>query len=233
MTGFALIMCAFAQHISSRKKAFEECVTKYELNAEVLETFDKESVINVLSSTILGKDQAKAIEAFEDLYSLIRDDVDMESRRTLVRGLNEPKKTKYVTSFLSDISSGKQYHYHFIPKAAYSNSEDKSSGLIVDLQEIGIMSLEEVKMIYSPGIDYQTIMSEASGDREIRLSSQELKDKYWLQTEDDFVAVEGQLKSPWCELLLQRFALDFIRIGVDGSTVSDYQNLASSIGKEK
>ncbi len=225
--------CGFAQLITSRRNAFEEAVKKYELNAELLETFDLESVRGVLSSSILGKDQAKAIEAFENLYSLIRVDADIESRRTLVRDLNEPKKTKYVTSFLSDISAGKQYHYHFIPKAAYSNSEDKSSGLIVDLQEIGIMTLEEVKMINSPGIDYQTIMSEAGGNGEIRLSSQELKDKYWLETEDDFVAVEGQLKSPWCELLLQRFALDFIRIGVDGSTVSDYQNLASSIGKEK
>lgn len=224
--------CAFSQHISSCRTKLENYVSKYNLNAKLLESFDKESAITVLSSNIPSKDLPKVLSGYEDLYNLVRTDADLDSRKALIRCF-DAKKRANISNFLSDISSGRKYHYHFLPKKAYTESEDKSSGLIVDLQEIGILSLEEAEAIYSPGIDYQTLESETKILGKTYLSGEDIRKKYWLETDDDFVSEEGQLKSPWRELLLQRFALDFIRIGVDGSTNSDYERLASNIGKEK
>ena len=101
------------------------------------------------------------------------------------------------------------------------------------MQEIGIMSMEEAEAIFSPGIDYQTLKSETKLLEKVHLSRETMLEKYWMETEDDFVFEVGCLKSPWCELLLQRFALDFIRIGVDGSTSLDYEHLALNVGKER
>lgn len=85
------------------------------------------------------------------------------------------------------------------------------------------MPLQDIKSIISPGIDYQTL-SKQNQNEKIRLSN-----AYWLETNDDFVAIDSIIKSPWCELLMQRFANDFIRIGVDGSVDNDYKQLISQI----
>lgn len=97
---------------------------------------------------------------------------------------------------------------------------------IVDLQEIGILSLDDAKKITGEGIDYQCLPVNCEEE------ANRLKRCYWLNDESDFVMLEGIVKSPWCELLLQRFALDYIRVGVDGSTENDYTNLVSLIGKD-
>ena len=99
----------------------------------------------------------------------------------------------------------------------------------MDLQEIGILSLDEAKLIDSPSIDYQALLS----NPRIKRKSKEFSERFWLETEEDYVYKEGQLQSPWCELLLQRFAMDFIRVGVDGASKPDFENLAANVGKEK
>ena len=194
---------------------------------ELLKSFERESAYAVLSSRISGKELTKALASYDELYDLIKPDSDFATRRAFFSSWEEKKKTSIISSFFSEINVGKRFHYHFLPKAAYTDSTDKSSGLIVDLQEIGVLSLEDAKRIYSPGIDYQALDITCDPKEKDRLIK-----KYWLETGDDFVYEEGRIKSPWCELLLQRFALDFIRIGVDGASSSDYASLAANIGKE-
>lgn len=225
--------CTFGQLITEARKNLEKSVTGFGINVDLLESFDKDSVMTILNTNMSGKDLQKAQDNYSKLYDLLGASVDYSSRRRLIHDLEDKKKENIVSAFLSDISSGKTHHYHFIPRLAYTESPDKTSGLIVDLQEIGIMSIDEAKAIYSPGIDNQTLETETTWMVKAGISQKYLREKYWLETENDFVFEEGQLKSPWCELLLQRFALDFIRIGVDGSTKSDYISLAHSIGKEK
>ena len=112
------------------------------------------------------------------------------------------------------------------PNLHILKKNDKLKGLIVDLQEIGILSLDDAKKITGEGIDYQCLPVNCEEE------ANRLKRCYWLNDESDFVMLEGIVKSPWCELLLQRFALDYIRVGVDGSTENDYTNLVSLIGKD-
>ena len=88
------------------------------------------------------------------------------------------------------------------------------------------LSLDDAKKITGEGIDYQCLPVNCEEE------ANRLKRCYWLNDESDFVMLEGIVKSPWCELLLQRFALDYIRVGVDGSTENDYTNLVSLIGKD-
>ena len=225
---------AFSQQISSFKTKLTSIISKYNLNTDLIVSFDKEEAITVLKYSIKDeRDLSNALKDYEELYKWVRTDASFESRKVVIRNFDEKRKKKTITDFLSDISSGKTYHYHFIPQKAYSELEEKSSGLIVDLQEIGIMSMEEAEAIFSPGIDYQTLKSETKLLEKVHLSRETMLEKYWMETEDDFVFEVGCLKSPWCELLLQRFALDFIRIGVDGSTSLDYEHLALNVGKER
>lgn len=64
--------------------------------------------------------------------------------------------------------------------------------------------------------------------------------KDWFCTKAGFdlvyaAAIKENLKNQLSNFeinILQRFALDYIRVGVDGSTENDYTNLVSLIGKD-
>lgn len=97
------------------------------------------------------------------------------------------------------------------------------SGLIIDLQEISFLSMDDAKQIVRQGIDNLLLCQQSlqTCDR--------LRTNFWLENPDDFVAVEGNIISPWREHLMQRFSRDFSRIGLDGATEQDYKKLAESI----
>ena len=59
-----------------------------------------------------------------------------------------------------------------------------------------------------------------------------LKDNYWLEHDGDFVAIDGTIKSPWCEHLMQHFSNCFSRIGLDNPTDDDYKKLIENCYKE-
>lgn len=138
--------------------------------------------------------------------------------------VNKKNKTNPAVKFLNEIFKGTTYHYQFIPECAYRETAENTTGILVDLQEICILSLEDAKQIVegNPGIDFECL--DPSDPRTERL----LKE-YWLTCEDDYVSLQETIKSPWCELLLQRFALDFIRVGVDGATEQEYTSIVNSI----
>lgn len=156
-------------------------------------------------------------------------------------------------TYIKSIDLGKLHHYHFIPRAAYQdNSKDKSKGLIVDFLEIRSLSLEDAKKISVPlssanhsasGILYSDLptlppIEELTNKREIdryieKLTEySRLKRNYWLEESSDFVAIEGTIKSPWCEHLMQHFSNSFTRIGLDNPTDEDYKALIESCYEE-
>ena len=142
----------------------------------------------------------------------------MQDRKSIVRDVQKPAQ-----DFLKNIMKGSVFHYFFIPEAAYLDNKKMNDGIIVDLQEVCIISIEDVKQIIQPGIDYKLLVENHLKDKERLIST------YWLENEDDFVEIENEISSPWCELLMQRFSNDFIRIGVDGPTPSDYEELTATI----
>lgn len=209
-TGFSEV---YREFIKNKKNTFKTKYRNHPINFDLLFTWPLETASTVLNAY-------KKNRLLEDYFSLYKsiDSSNENNRRKIIK--DNPKT---AISFLKSITAGHTYHYFFLPKNAYENNEIKDDGLIVDLQEIGIMPLQDIKSIISPGIDYQTL-SKQNQNEKIRLSN-----AYWLETNDDFVAIDSIIKSPWCELLMQRFANDFIRIGVDGSVDNDYKQLISQI----
>ena len=59
-----------------------------------------------------------------------------------------------------------------------------------------------------------------------------LRRSFWLESESDFVGVEGTIQSPWREHLMQRFSNVFIRIGLDNPSESDFKDLIESCYRE-
>lgn len=220
----------YADHIRSLIHTFNDKIKKYDLNAEVLLDFSKENAEKVICAKISGKDQDKILSEYNEIFELYRNLSTFDSRQKAIVNVNESFKTKKernpAVKFLDDITKATKNHYHFVPQKSYIDGGKSTSGLIVDLQEIGILSIADAKRICGSGIDFQCLPLESESPETVRL-----KNNYWLNNPNDFVLLEGTIKSPWCELLLQRFALDYIRVGVDGSTRDDYKELVYSIGK--
>lgn len=210
---------AYHDEISTIKSRFRDKAKRFELNVEVLLGLQYNQAISVLRSSIEDKKKRKQLmEDYEDIRSYINSGNSNERRKLVKRNLAP------VSRFLQAVSKGSIFHYFFIPQSAYLDNDIKSKGIMVDLQEIGILTLEDAVRIQSPGIDYR-ILPEEEDERGRLIRT------YWLQDDGDFVAIEGTIKSPWCELLLQRFSNDFLRIGVDNPTKADYEELANQITK--
>ena len=125
------------------------------------------------------------------------------------------------------------------PQAAYLDNEIKSKGLIVDLLEIESLTLKDAQKIANPlaeGILYQDLpplptIEELSQVNEFDALRERFKERlrlektFWLKDSSDFVQIEGTIKSPWCEHLMQRFSNVFIRIGLDNPSEDDYNTL--------
>lgn len=203
-------------------------LSNFEINIDILLKFPEEVALKVITGNCPEKrrrDLEKIIETYQMAHKAFSDNTTFLQRKNIAATINSGKG-KHAVTFLKKISSGETNHFQFIPKSAYTEKNDKVNGLIVDLQEIGILSLDDAKKITGEGIDYQCLPVNCEEE------ANRLKRCYWLNDESDFVMLEGIVKSPWCELLLQRFALDYIRVGVDGSTENDYTNLVSLIGKD-
>lgn len=146
---------------------------------------------------------------------------------------------KEAVHYLKEIDSGKLHHYYFLPQAAYLDNEIKSKGLIVDLLEIESLTLKDAQKIANPlaeGILYQDLpplptIEELSQVNEFDALRERFKERlrlektFWLKDSSDFVQIEGTIKSPWCEHLMQRFSNVFIRIGLDNPSEDDYNTL--------
>ena len=191
-------------------KRIEGILNQKKINLNVLISMADEDREQVLS---------RCSKKEQDIVQDFLNSDDMEIRRKLIR--NNPK---IGINFLKDINEAKAKHYFFIPEMAYLKNEKKDKGLIVDLQEIDYYGWEEIEKIKSPGIDVMILCEEKNKQKVKRW-----KKLFWLDEPQDFVDVEQTIISPWCELLMQRFAMDFTRIGVDGAREIDYKNIIDKI----
>lgn len=208
----------YSKVLDDKKKNFINNNKNYKINFELLFTMSYERAVIVLESNEKNeKKKTKLIDKFTEIYQYIGP-LNLDSRRKFVKANSSP-----AVKFLDQIVKGHTNHYFFLPKRVYENGEIGNDGLIVDLQEIGIMPMNDAKCLKSPGIDFQ-ILSEKDISEQERLTK-----TYWLENYDDFVEIEGVVRSPWCELLMQRFSNDFIRIGVDGTNEHDYKELIEQI----
>jgi len=133
--------------------------------------------------------------------------------------------TPPIVMFLEKVGKNEINHYYYLPEAAYKNSQNRSDGLIVDLQEIDSLSLSDASRIETDGIDALLLPSILDSEEQLRL-----KTHYWLDKPENFVMFESQIQSPWREHLMQRFSHAFIRIGLDGAEKKDYEVLATKVG---
>lgn len=155
---------------------------------------------------------------------------------------------------MREIDLGKFHHYCFLPQTAYLKNGIKGRGLVVDLLEIKSLSLTDASRIASPFppnisfLDLPTLPTKedleelaTSKDEYIKRKMFEkiaehlrLETSFWLKEDSDFVDIEGTVKSPWCEHLMQRFSNVFSRIGLENPTDEDFKTIVSNCqGEEK
>lgn len=209
----------YANKIRSLFKPVEDMCKKFSMDADAIQEFTAEEVMTVIGDLLKQTDRDKFERLYHQYAAYCQPGMDDEARRQAVR-----HDTKTAQTFLKEIEKEKIFHFFYLPKAAYlEGSSQMDDGLIVDLQEIGAISMADAKRIVSPGIDYLILGKEAKGKR-ARLCSQ-----FWLEGKEDFVGIEGNVVCPWREHLMQRFGRDFARIGLNGATERDYETLVKSI----
>lgn len=209
----------YKEKIGNCKNALKQKFDKYSLNVDLMLSLNKSQVMQILCKNEPSeKKLSKLINEYEKVYNLINANDTNSDRKKLVKEISD-----LAHKLLTEITKGSINHYFFIPQYTYLNNGVKNNGLMVDLQEIGIIPISDVKRLKSPGIDYKILFNESEYER-IRL-----QEMYWLFDDGDFVGIEGIIQPPWCELLMQRFSNGFTRIGVDAATSTDYMELVDSI----
>ncbi len=214
--GFDLI---YAEKRDNKLNVFKTLAHSLGLNAEALCGFSIEQARMVIESEIQKpKDKKKLLGAYEEYKVLESGSVSNEQRRLII---HQDETT--ASKFLTKIGKGDIYHYYFLPEKAFSESFQNDAGIIIDLQEIGVLSMEDASEIENFGVDnlYLDNFSEETQKR--------FKKTFWLDTTDDFVLIEGNISSPWREHLMQRFSHCFARIGLDSATKSDYEKIINKI----
>lgn len=218
---------AYEQNYASKIKEFEDKVKKMTkgkdaLNAETLLKMSDETAVCVLDSLNIAKqkDRDLLMESFRILrvYQKAHKSDCSGDRRALIKELPNP-----AIAYLQKIGSGKFVHFYYLPQAAYLKNSEMKKGLIVDFQEIESISMEDAVQIVTPGIDHR-LLADYSSDQEKRY-----RQKFWLEHEDDFVAVEGAIQPTWLEHFMQRFSHAFTRIGIDGPVNHDFKALIENL----
>ena len=211
------IHTVYKNEINGFANRLRSSLSPFQLSFDVLGTLSSEEADIILRETIQDPKSYRIIKNLFDEYSALQSG-EPEKRRQYV---NSHSGT--FSKFLKDISKGTINHYFFLPQSKYLMNNKNDEGLIVDLQDIFFIPFQDLQTIQSPGID---ILNLNRVDVEERKRQKSI---YYLEDESDYVAIEGTINSPWCELLIQRFSNDFIRIGVDGASEDDYKKLAGSV----
>lgn len=208
----------FGKDIQKKLLEHKKIIEKARLDADILMQFNQDQIdivlkekaptqIQKINESIIFIKKASAASTICDLDGIV------------------DKPNKKILSKLKEISQGRETHYYYLPKAAYTNSDSMDCGLIIDLQEIGYFIPEEIEVIKNNrGIDFEVVNNLNNNDLKQTLSRH-----LFLESEESLVDVEGIICSPWREHLMQRFSQGFIRIGLDGATDSDFDSISRRV----
>lgn len=199
--------------LNNARNAFLSGAKDNELNGDDLLSFDEDRVHTVIYSESKGK----AADALWKKYLQYRacQCVTAEERRKKIN--TEASK---IRRFLENVNSGAQTHLYYLPESAFRDGGIKSKGLIVDLQEIEAISIADMEAICNNDVDSLILDPK---------SAEHFSSFCWIDGSDCYTGLDGQIISPWCEHLMQRFANAFIRIGLDGATSNDFKQLVSDM----
>lgn len=207
----------FLSYIKSQSTKISKLLTPFELDVNTLLEFDADEAKRVINEYIQDNNTKTKTETALDQYYVYKNS-DLDERKQIIK--NDPNP---VINVLRGINKGEYLHYHYLPEAGYSIENEMNKvldrGIIVDLQEIGIISIEDARLIVAEGIDYKNLPTYEKKTRE------KYKKMFWLNGKDDFIILKSNIACPWREHLMQRFSHSFIRIGVDGATDSDINKI--------
>lgn len=237
--GYTLV---YGKMIEDKRRDICNKAKELELDGQSLLSFSAENCATVLQD---AEQQFAGNKKSVNKLTSLRSSIDQYRKIAQIEADDLNRKEaiksnkKEAVHYLKEIDSGKLHHYYFLPQAAYLDNEIKSKGLIVDLLEIESLTLKDAQKIANPlaeGILYQDLpplpaIEELSQVNEFDALRERFKERlrlektFWLKDSSDFVQIEGTIKSPWCEHLMQRFSNVFIRIGLDNPSEDDYNTL--------
>lgn len=217
---WVLTEAGFSRVFESNKQnaynQFSEKVKQAKLEPESLSSFEPEEVEKVLEELKNEKLRDDILERYRQYKIFFTEDSEKREKYVL-------DNLKAVKKQMKEINIGKYAHLYYLPKAAYMDEGKMSEGLVVDLQEIEAISIEEAECLQKGQID-------------MKFDKFHSRDQYsrfcWLEKDGDFTAIDGQIRSPWCEHLMQRFSNSFIRIGIDGPSDKDFDILTEGFGEK-
>lgn len=214
---------AYKTHIKSKCDNLRKKCADLKLDYDSIIGFNEEE-INTILDDINPKRRTRDsfLDECRKCKEAIKSEYDLDSRLLLIRHNQDPALT-----LLQDIEKGNRLHYYFLPEVAFKESGSLNEGILIDLQDIGWISMSDCDLIKSPGID--TIILDDYPQKE----QERLKKKYWLEYEGEsgysYVDIEYNIYSPWRESLLQKFSHGFCRIGLDNPTKDNYKTMLSKI----
>lgn len=188
-----------SKSVQNQLKPFLE---KAKLTTNSIHMYGFSNIREVFNNQLRGKDKDKGLEK-------------LERHEVITKGgdLNSIKKhfTKEIESIFKDIIKNKNMNYFFI-------DEVESYGpCIANLREVAYMESSAAKLI-SGGIELNKLTSNNSAIRCINNLDP-----------DGIACLIGQLRSPFIELLMQRFAENFTRIGIDDPSEDLIKSIATEL----
>lgn len=246
---------AYQNHISSKLLDIIKKAQEVDLDGLTLSRLSSEDAGKVISDSLAQHSQGKAAEkkhialqkALQEYHLFCGNKMNDQDRKRAIAAKEKP-----AIECMKNIDGGKMHHYYYLPQLAYLENGRMDSGLIVDLLEISSLPIEDARrltdpfaksIIYDnmpkiPDIEQIEQMLKDKNERVLKVVMNQiaehirLSEAYWLRDESCFVDIEGVIRSPWREHLMQRFSNAFVRIGIDNPTESDYETVVHHVNEE-
>ncbi len=182
------------------------------LDFDTLLTFGpKKTLVNINADTSLKVKVRNKLEASVsqwEKWNQLCHGCSIDKRIKLLNGDLSSKKK----ALLNELLLGRfPNDFYFLPGSACDPKREYFDGLVVNLRDIIQISMQEINEIQKCEIDYASLSKTETGRERI----QDLSKKFFLNCDDDFVDIIGNIDSPWIEHLAQNFSNTFARIGVD------------------
>lgn len=208
----------FTKEIQKLIDTYNQKIANEGFDAKTLFSFTPEEINTVIN--IKKSNQQKIILEALEMLKKIQNCTSIDDLKN-----TNIKVSKIILDKLKRINKGEEYHFYYLPQDSFLNNNIFNKGIIVDLQEIGFIYPDEANLLIdNKGID-SSLLAKLDLDENIVAS---LKNMFYLEN-DDFIDIESTISSPWREHLMQRFSQGFIRIGLDGASVSDLEAISNRI----